>query len=188
MFGHTLKEKSFRRFVRLVFYGILFIVITSVFVCSIYVVRSFLLLNQVAQPPADRLVAIRTEPELPPAPEVLPGDRPKFIRSARFFTIEDFVMARKNAELTDGEWVCVEGRVNSAGERFGAKYLTLQQLNDDPVVWSFEGEGLRSYQINRNMNVVLLGQCHHGYVAKALLIPQWEVFLAHDAEQKKIGE
>ncbi|SFJ05366.1 hypothetical protein [Planctomicrobium piriforme] len=118
---------------------------------------------------------IAEQPVPIPAPAISPGGRPRSIRNARYFTVSDFLAARKNNELTPEEWVCIEGHVTRAIEVFGAFGVTLSDSNSELTVHS-EGKGLRQYTFNSNDSIIIHGRLSkNGLIADPTLLTQQEV-------------
>lgn len=134
--------------------------------------------------PSAPLPAASIKESVIPVPEILPGNRPKRIGDAKYFSIEAFAGAIDNKELVDGDLISVEGRVKQAGERMGAAYL-LFDFHEKHV--DCEGGGLRRYDIRPGTNVIVLGKVSkyesHFYIRDASLLSQNDVDAALAAEQ-----
>jgi len=108
------------------------------------------------------------------APQVSPGERPGAIRDARFFSIDDFIVAYENGNLNVGEWVAIEGRVKKSDVRMGASYITLR--HSSPRIFSFEGAGLAKYRIDYDINVIVHCKVtEFSFLSDATLVTQAEL-------------
>ncbi len=103
---------------------------------------------------------------------------------SKLLRVNEFIAASDNNELTNGDFVCVEGFIDHDGERMGARYCNLSESSGSPFV-SCEGNELGRYQILYGKSVIVHGKiAGKHFLADVSFVTQSEV----DAENTTSNE
>lgn len=99
------------------------------------------------------VVPVVSEPPLIDVEALKPGAHPAILNKARLVSIHEL----HERGFGNGEWICIEGVVNSVGDAMGVSYINLI-CGDCSKFVHCEGNALRKFRIPLNENVMILGR------------------------------
>ena len=112
--------------------------------------------------------------------EIVPGERPEAIDSARFMSVSEFLHPSVGPMSWNvGDWVCLEGNIQRSGDRFGAIYVHLSPPESMEYV-EFEAGGDILAGATPGKNVLLRGQIssHNNHLSNVSFVTQEQIDLA----------